>query len=373
MLPKVALVGAGPGDPGLLTLRGRELLERAEVVIYDHLASPELLNYAPPEAERIYVGRRSSEHPGFQETINRMLVEKARAGKRVVRLKGSDPFIFGRGGEEAEALHGAGIPFEVVPGVTAGSGVPAHAGIPLFGRRIVVTRAAHQAAAFVRELRDRGAVAIELPTIELCDPDNFEPLDRALGRLDQYDWLIFTSANGVERFFQRLESLGRDARAIGGRVCAIGPATDEELRRHGVRADRTAAEFRAEGLVDALAGEEVKGRRVLIPRAAVARDLLPKELEARGARVEVVETYRTVAPKIDPARIAEVLEEADIITFTSSSTAQNCPPELRALPAASIGPITTEAATRAGFRVVVEAREYTTGGLLAALESYFAR
>jgi uroporphyrinogen III methyltransferase/synthase len=212
-----------------------------------------------------------------------------------------------------------------------------------------------------------------LPTIELRDPESFEPLDRALGRLDQYDWLIFTSANGVERFFRRLESLGRDARAIGGRVCAIGPATAGELRRHGVRADRTAAEFRAEGLVDALAGEELKGRRVLIPRAAVARDLLPKELEARGARVEVVETYRTVASKIDPERIAEVLGEADIITFTSSSTAQNCPPELRALPAASIGPVTTEAATRAGFRVVVEAREYTTGGLLTALESYFAR
>jgi len=497
MLPRVALVGAGPGDPGLLTLRGRELLERAEVVIYDHLANTALLEFAPAQAERIYVGKRSGSDPRYQENINALLLEKARSGKRVVRLKGGDPFIFGRGGEEAEALRAAGIPYEVVPGVTAGYAVPAYAGIPithrevtstvafvtghadpesgensvqweklatatgtlvlymawrnlgaiarkliecgrppgtpvavvswgttpqqqtatgtladiaarvaerglkpptvtvigevvslrdtlgwferlpLFGRRIVVTRARHQAGALSRGLRERGALPIELPTIELRDPESFAPLDRAAREVECYDWLIFTSANGVERFFARLELAGRDARAIRARVCAIGPATAEELRRHGVRADRVAAEYRAEGVLEALAGEQLDGRRILIPRAAVARDLLPRQLEARGARVEVVEAYRTVAAEI-PAKelrhLASAEESgADLIIFTSSSTAEHCPPELRSIPAASIGPITTETARRLGFNVVVEAREYTVDGLLAALESYFSK
>ena len=493
MLPKVALVGAGPGDPGLLTLRGRELLERAEVVIYDHLANPVLLNYALPEAERIYVGKRSRQDPHYQENINALLMGKARAGKRVVRLKGGDPFIFGRGGEEAEALRAAGIPYEVVPGITAGYAVPAYVGIPithrevtstvafvtghadpeteestvrwdqlataagtlvlymawanlaaiarkliqcgrppetpvavvcrgttplqqtvtgtladiaarvaerglkpptitvvgevvslrdtlawferlpLFGRRIVVTRARHQAAALACGLRERGALAIELPTIELRDPKSFAPLDRAVRVLESYDWLVFTSANAVEKFFARLEAAGRDARAIRGRVCAIGPATAEQLRGHGVRADRIAAEYRAEGVLDALGEEQIAGQRILIPRAAVARDLLSRELEASGARVDVVEAYRTVAAKTEPPFVHQLTEEgADLITFTSSSTVENCPAELRRIPAASIGPITTETARRLGFQVVVEAREYTVEGLLAALEAYFA-
>lgn len=501
MLPKVALVGAGPGDPGLLTLRGRELLERAEVVIYDYLANPALLDFVPPAAERIYVGKKSGEDPAYQENINALLLEKARAGKLVVRLKGGDPFIFGRGGEEAEALRAAGIPYEVVPGVTAGYAVPAYAGIPithrevtstvafvtghadpespespvrweklatatgtlvlymawrnlgaiarkliecgrapqtpvavirwgttplqeavtgtladiaarvaerglkpptvtvvgevvslrdtlawferlpLFGQRIVVTRARRQAGALVRGLRERGALPIELPTIELRDPESFEPLDRAVRELECYDWLVFTSANSVAKFFARMEAAGRDARAIRGRLCAIGPATAEELGRHGLLADRVAAEYRAEGVLEALAGEALAGRRVLIPRAAVARDLLPRELEARGARADVVDAYRTVAPEIAPETLRRLVPQAfggsgetgaDLITFTSSSTAENCPAELRAIPAASIGPITTETARKLGFRVVVEAREYTVDGLLAALERYFA-
>ena len=509
MLPKVALVGAGPGDPGLLTVRGRELLERAEVVIYDHLANPVLLDYALPEAERLYVGKRSRQDPHYQENINALLLEKARAGRRVVRLKGGDPFIFGRGGEEAEALRAAGIPYEVVPGVTAGYAVPAYAGIPitqrevtsavafvtghadpeteessvrwdklasaagtlvlymawrnlnaiahkliqsgrppetpvavicwgttplqqtvtgtladiaarvaerglkpptiavvgevvslrdtlawferlpLFGRRIVVTRARHQAAALARGLRERGALAIELPTIELQDPKSFAPLDQAVRELEGYDWLVFTSANGVERFFDRLEVAGRDARAIRGRVCAIGPATADRLRGHGVRADRMAAEYRAEGVLAALAAtatpeaaspsqnlpsQSLIDQRILIPRAAVARDLLPRELQARGARVDVVEAYRTVGARIPAPVLRGLVEEgADLITFTSSSTAENCPAELRTIPAASIGPITTETARRLGFQVVVEAREYTVEGLLAALEGHFAQ
>ena len=503
MLPKVALVGAGPGDPGLLTLRGRELLERADVVIYDHLANPVLLDYALPEAERLYVGKRSRQDPRYQEDINALLLEKARAGKRVVRLKGGDPFIFGRGGEEAEALRAAGIPYEVVPGITAGYAVPAYAGIPitnrevtstvafvtghadpeteestvrwdqlataagtlvlymawanlaaiarkliqcgrppetpvavicwgttplqqivtgtlvdiaarvaerglkpptitvvgevvslrdtlawferlpLFGRRIVVTRARHQAAALAWGLRERGALAIELPTIELRDPKNFAPLDQAVRELESYDWLVFTSANGVEKFFARLEVAGRDARAIRGGVCAIGPATAEQLRGHGVRADRIAAEYRAEGVLAVLTGtataeaaspsQPLTGQRILIPRAAVARDLLPRELEACGARVDVVEAYRTVGAEIPPPVLRGLAEEgADFITFTSSSTVENCPAELRTIPAASIGPITTETARCLGFQVVVEAREYTAEGLLAALEAYFA-
>jgi uroporphyrinogen III methyltransferase/synthase len=253
--------------------------------------------------------------------------------------------------------------------------------LPLFGRRIVVTRARHQAGALSRGLRERGARSIEMPTIELRDPESFAPLDRAAREIECYDWLIFTSANGVERFFARLEAAGRDARAIRARVCAIGPATAEELRRHGVRADRVAAEYRAEGVLEvlseaALAGEQLEGRRILIPRAAVARDLLPRELEARGARVEVVEAYRTVAAEIPAKELRQLAstEEggADLITFTSSSTAEHCPPELRSIPAASIGPITTETARRLGFNVVAEAREYTVDGLLAAIENYFA-
>ena len=504
MLPQVALVGAGPGDPGLLTLRGCELLQRAEVVIYDHLANSVLLDYAPPEAERIYVGKRSRQDPHYQENINALLLEKARAGKRVVRLKGGDPFIFGRGGEEAEALRAAGIPYEVVPGVTAGYAVPAYAGIPithrevtstvafvtghadpeteessvhweklataagtlvlymawrnlgaiarkliecgrspqtpvavidwgttplqkavtgtlaniaarvaerglkpptitvvgevvslrdtlawferlpLFGRRIVVTRARHQTAPLTRGLRERGALAIELPTIELRDPENFAPLDQAVRELECYNWLVFTSANAVEKFFARMEAAGRDARAIRGRVCAIGPATAQQLRAHGLQADCIAAEYRAEGVLEALAGtamleavasgQALAGQRILIPRAAVARDLLPRELQARGARVDVVEAYRTVAAEISPTVLRPLAEEgADLITFTSSSTVENCPKELRAIPAASIGPITTEAAWRLGFHVVVEAREYTVEGLLAALEGHFAQ
>ena len=202
--------------------------------------------------------------------------------------------------------------------------------------------------------------------------------------LEKYDWLVFTSANGVEKFFARLEVAGRDARAIRGRVCAIGPATAEQLRGHGVRTDRMAAEYRAEGVLAALAAtatpeaaspsQTLAGQRILIPRAAVARDLLPRELQARGARVDVVEAYRTVGAEIPAPVLRGLAEEgADLITFTSSSTAENCPPELRTIPAASIGPITTETARRLGFQVVAEAREYTVEGLLAVLEGHFAQ
>ncbi len=492
-LPKVALVGAGPGDPGLITVRGRELLEQAEVVIYDYLANPALLAYVPAAAERYYVGKKTGDDPRAQDGITELLLAKARDGKRVVRLKGGDPFIFGRGGEEAEALTAAGIPYEIVPGITAGYAVPAYAGIPmthrefsssvtfvtghsdplapdcpirwdkvaaaggtlviymswrnlaaiaralvdfgrspltpaaviqwgstprqrtvtgtladiaqrveqaglkpptitvvgevaalkeklawyeklpLFGRRIVVTRAMHQAGALASGLRLRGAMPLELPTIELCDAGDPAPLLRAIADIQAYDWVLFTSANAVERFFVRLWAAGSDARAIRGRVCAIGPATAGALRDNGVLADRVAAEYRAEGVLEALAaGESLAGKRVLIPRAAVARDLLPRELEIRGAKVDVVEVYRTAAVAHSPERIQHVLDEApDLITFTSSSTVQNCPVELRSLPAASIGPITTETAKTLGFNVVVEAAEYTIEGLLAALERHF--
>lgn len=503
-LPKVALVGAGPGDPGLLTLRGRELLERADVVIYDYLANAQLLNYAPVGTERIYVGKKSGQSPAYQQQVNKILVDWARAGKRVVRLKGGDPFIFGRGGEEAEALRAAGIAYEVVPGVTAGYAVPAYAGIPithrdvtstvafitghddphspeaqsaegagatkgvqwsklataagtlvlymawrnldaiarelidcgrspltpvavirwgttpmqqtvtgtladiaarveqsglkpptitvvgevvnyretlgwferlpLFGKRIVVTRARRQAAVLTRGLRERGALAIELPTIELREPDSYEALDQAIASLERFDWIIFTSANGVRRFFSRLQKAGRDARALHGRICAIGPATAAELKRHAIRADRIAAEYRAEGVLESLSGEQLAGKRVLIPRAAVARDLLPRELELRGAEVTVVDTYRTVRANISSETLRALTDGgADLITFTSSSTVENCPEALRSLPAASIGPITTGTAKKLGFNVVAEAKEYTIDGLLTALEEYFHR
>jgi len=242
----------------------------------------------------------------------------------------------------------------------------------LQGRRIVVTRARYQAAELCDGLRLRGALPIELPTIELRDPESFESLDRAVAELERYDWILFTSANAVEKFFARMNAAGRTASGIRGRVCAIGPATAAELIRFGVQPDRSAAEYRGEGLLEALAGQDLAGKRILIPRAAVARDLLPRELAARGARVDVAEAYRTVAPEIPQAVIAGLLKDPpDLITFTSSSTAINCPAELRGLRAASIGPITTETARRRGFNVVAEARESTVAGLLDALEEYF--
>ena len=486
-MSKVYLIGAGPGDPELLTLKGRRILEQAEVVLYDHLAPEALLSHAPPDAERIYVGKKRSEHAASQEEICALLVAHARAGRRVVRLKGGDPFIFGRGGEEAEALADAGIPFEVVPGVTTPLGVAAYTGVPLthrdhtsavtfvtghsveaidwdrvghvdtvvlfmgltqfpaiareliargrspetpamavrwatrpdqetvtgtlatlpelivrrglkppativigevvrlrekldwyerlplFGRRIIVTRAREQAGTLAGRLRELGAEAIELPTIEIAPAADYGPLDRAIANLACYDWLLFTSANGVRYFMERLDRSAADLRSLRARICAIGPATRAAVEALHLKCDLMGREYVAEGLLEAFAAHDLAGRRILLPRAAVARDLVPAGLARRGAVVDVVEAYRTVIPEDAADRAREVLAgRPDAITFTSSSTVQNFvaiagAESLAGVKVFSIGPITSATARSLGIEVTAEAREFTIDGLLAAI------
>lgn len=491
-MSKVYLVGAGPGDPDLITWKGRRLLEQADVVLFDHLANDALVDLAPPHAERIYVGKKKSAHAFTQEEICGMLIERAKRGLTVVRLKGGDPYIFGRGGEEAEALADAGVPFEVVPGVTTPLGIAAYAGVPLthrehtsvvtfvtghavgaidwdrvglaetlvifmglttfgdiarelitrgrsadtpavavrwgtrpdqetlagtlatlpglierqamkppatiivgevvrlreklnwyerlplFGKRIVVTRAKGQAEALSTRLHALGAEVVELPTIEIRPAADCAALDQAIGELACYDWLIFTSANGVRFFLERLDRSATDLRALRARICAIGPATRAAIEALHLKVDLMGKEYVAEGLVEAFAAHELAGQRVLLPRAAVARDVVPAELARRGARVDVVEAYRTVVPEEASARAREIFaaRRPDCITFTSSSTVQNFvsaagADRLAGVRVATIGPVTSETARGLGIPVAAEARPYTVDGLVNALLGLF--
>ena len=502
----VYLIGAGPGDPGLLTLKGQRCLAAADVVVYDYLANDALLVHARPDAARIYVGKRGGDHTLPQDQITALLVEQARAGKIVARLKGGDPFIFGRGGEEAEELRAAGIPFEVVPGVTSAIAAPAYAGIPLthrdftssvafitghedpdkprsdiawdklatgvgtlvflmgvgnlpeivtqltrhgrspetpvalirwgtradqqtvtgtlhdivdrvaaaglkppavivvgevvalreklrwaegrplFGRRIVVTRAREQASALAERLQAEGAEVLEFPAIEIVPPESWEPLDAAVGRVGDYRWIIFTSANGVRFFWERLHAAGRDVRDLFGMtVCAIGPATAAGLQSLGVRADIVPAEFKAEALVEAIgtaAGADgLRGSRVLLARAVEARDVLPEELKRRGALVDVVPAYRTVKSAPDAEVLRDMLREGKIhaVTFTSSSTVKHflelvgeeAETLLKGVVVASIGPITAETAARHGIVSHIVPENYTIPALAEALIKHF--
>ncbi|MCL4533890.1 MAG: hydroxymethylbilane synthase [Bacteroidetes bacterium] len=494
---KVYLVGGGPGEPGLLTVRGQELLRRAQVVVYDRLVDERLLAQVPAQAERVYVGKAADRHTLRQEEINALLVAKGHEGKMVVRLKGGDPYVFGRGGEEALALREAGVPFEVVPGVTSAVAVPAYAGIPvthrrvaasftvitghedptksgsqvdwghlpdgtlvflmgtenlsqiarslvahgrpagtpaafihrgttpfqrtivgslediaervagsrlgppgilvvgevvclqerlawfeerpLFGRRVLVTRSREQASAFSALLREEGAEPLELPAIEIRTMDDYTALDAAVRSLDDYDWVAFTSANGVRFFWDRLRAAGKDARALP-LVCAIGPATAAALAERGVVADLQPEEYVAEALAKALSERGIAGRRFLLPRAAEAREVLPRELELAGASVTEVAAYRTVVPEDSRARLAALLlEGVDAIAFTSSSTVRNLvhllDGEVRRLAGiaiAAIGPITADTVQGLGLPVDVVAAEYTIPGLVTALKEYFA-
>ncbi len=492
-MSKVYLVGAGPGDPDLITIKGRRALERAAAVLYDHLASEALLDLAPPAAERIYVGKKKSEHAFTQEEICGMMIERARRGLAVVRLKGGDPFIFGRGGEEAEALAAAGVDFEVVPGVTAPLGIAAYCGVPLThrehtsvvtfvtghdpsaidwarvghaetlvvfmglttfpeiarrlidagrasatpaiavrwatrpeqevvrgtlgdlperiaaaglrppatvivgdvaalggrlgwferlplaGRRIVVTRAPGQAAALSSMLRELGASPVELPAIEIRPARDYAPLDGAIARLADYDWLIFTSANGVRFFLERLDSSRADLRGLRAKIAAIGPATRAAVERLHLKVDLAPAEYVAESLVRAFATHDLAGARMLLPRAAEARDVIPRELAARGARVDVVEAYRTEAPEFFAAMAREAFSKPpDWVTFTSGSTVKNFVAgagrdALKGVRVASIGPVTSDVLARHGLAVDAEARAYTTEGLVAAIMEYEER
>jgi uroporphyrinogen III methyltransferase/synthase len=488
----VYLVGAGPGDPGLMTARSLQLIAAADSIFYDRLIPPGALAGAREDAELVYVGKAPGVPSVPQGEIGERLVAAAREGRSVVRLKGGDPFVFGRGGEEGEALRAAGVEFEVVPGVTAGVAASAYAGIPvthrddasavafvtghedpekpesaldwaalagfpgtlvfymgvkrlaenaaaliaagrdagepaaavergtwprqrtvtatlgtiagavaregigapalvvvgavaarreqlewlerrpLHGRRVVVTRARAQASGLAATLGELGAEVVELPAIRIVPRTDGEEVATAVADIDDYALVCLTSPNGVRLLFEALTAAGKDARALAdATVAAIGPGTARELAARGIRADVVPERFVAEALVEALAAVEVEGRRVLVGRAAEARDVLPEALRERGAEVDVVALYETVRERPDEEAVAAA-QGADYVTFTSSSTVRNLVEALgERFPAdariVSIGPVTSETARELGLRVDVEAERHDVDGLLTAL------
>jgi uroporphyrinogen III methyltransferase/synthase len=508
----VYLVGAGPGDPELITVRGRDLIAAADALVVDALVSERLLDSVTPGAEIHHAGKRAGEHSATQAEINALLIELAARHRTVVRLKGGDPFVFGRGGEECEALRAAGVSYEVVPGVTSAVAAPAAAGIPvthrdwashvtvvtgheredavvgagqegervdvaalapllrggtlvflmgarslprivaalvaggadpdtpaaavqwgtdprqrsclatlgtlaeqvaaagmgaplvsvvgrvaeladrlawlerrpLWGRRILVTRARAQASGFAERLRRLGADVVELPVIAIEPLAEQRELALALQRLSQPHpvgrFAVFTSANAVELVFEAVARLGGDARLFAGaRLVAIGPETAAALAGHGLRADLTPTEFVAEAVADLLLTQGVAGAHIWLPRAALARDVLPERLREAGAEVDVLPLYRTVLPEETATRLGEEVDRGGIaaVTFTSSSTVAHFQKGLDGRPfpagaiAACIGPVTARSAEAAGFPVAVVAAEYTTAGLAAALAAHF--
>jgi len=499
---KVYIIGAGPGDPGLITLKAVEALGQADVVVYDNLVNEELLKYAPKTARFIYAGKQGGDHTLSQDQINALLAKEALEGNTVARLKGGDPFIFGRGGEEAEVLVANNIPFEVIPGVTSAIAVPAYAGIPLthrgltstvafitghedptkeksdidwqalagigtlvflmgvknlgqitealiargkspdtpaalirrgtlpdqqiltgklsnivelaqssrfkppailvvgkvvelrdtlrwfdmkplFGKGVVITRPERQADDLARLLAVQGAHPIAFPTIAIEPPADWTELDAALEQIESYAWLIFTSANGVHFFFERLRMKGKDVRNLKGvRICCIGPATAKQIEARGIRVDLMPDEFIAEGILKSFAEMDVRGMKILIPRAAKARDILPRTLREQEAEVTVATTYRTVNSGRKKEELAGLIEngDVDVITFTSSSTVANfieimgadyvLPSQVRI---ACIGPVTAETAEKAGFRIDIMQQEYTMEGLVNSLIRYFGQ
>ena len=499
--PFVYIVGAGPGDPSLLTVRGRECLARAEVIVYDHRVSERLLQCAPAGAERIDVGA-AAPRPLDQDAISYLLAEKAREGKVVVRLKWGDPFVFDSAGKEALFLHENRIPFEVVPGVPLAIAGPAYAGVPLtypdagdavillrghesesdeptrinwdhvagirgtlvcfaaarqidsitralvahgrspeeaavlvydataasqrtidgtigdiarhaldgrpallvvgavagfrqhlrwfdtrplFGRRIVVTRAREQAGELVRALEELGADVIAQPAIRVLPPEDPAALDAACDAAAAFDWIVFTSVNGVEHFMQRFLSRYDIRELKGPRICAVGPSTSAALSRYGLRADVTPAEYRSEGILPALREHgPVEGRKFLLPRAQIARELLAEELDAAGASVFDVTAYSTVEAADGSGQdIYRMLldRQIDAVTFTSASTvrhfvemlgAEQAPDLLRSTVLAAIGPVTAEAAQQLGLQPTVVPAQYTIPALISALVDYFS-
>ncbi len=491
---KVYLVGAGPGDPELLTIKGLRLIQAADVIAYDRLIDMRLLTHAHAEAELIDVGKT----PGArtQDDVNALLVGLARDGKMVVRLKGGDPFVFGRGGEEAEALNDAGVKFEIVPGVTSAIAAPAYAGIPLthrdrassftvvtgsaapdgrpggidwpalaatpgalvflmawrnldevtsrliaagkpadtpaaviswgtqpwqrtvegrldsisesaksaelsppaalvigsvvelrerlswfetlplFGKRILVTRTRSQAGATSARLAELGAFPIEVPTIEVESRPDSPDLLRALPMLARFDWIAFTSANAIQAVMDGLARTGRDTRALHGvKVAAIGPASADALARYGVSADLIAETATSDGLAAAMIETGIAGSRVLLPRSDIAGSLLPKRLRSGGALVEEVVCYHTLVPESSRDLVRDTLKEGvDAITFTSSSTVKNLlklldddPAMLNGVRIACIGPVTAATAGKLGLNVDIVAQDHTVYGLVTAL------
>jgi uroporphyrinogen III methyltransferase/synthase len=500
--PCVFIVGAGPGDPGLISVRGQRQLETADVVVYDHTVHGRLLRSARPDAEKIDVGP-AAPRALDQDAISLLLVEKAREGKTVVRLKWGDPFVFDSGGKEALFLHEQQIPFEVVPGIPATIGVPAYAGIPvtypgfgdvltlvrgheaeiaappkvdwprlaglggtilcyagskqigmianslltsgrspeesaaliyagttaaqetivgtlgtivdraragdpamlvigpvvglrehlrwfddrpLFGRRIVVTRSREQSGDLVDMLEERGAEAIQAPTIRIAPPEDVEALDRACADAGAYDWIVFTSTNAVEYFMRRVLANGDIRDLKGVRLCAIGPSTAQHLSRYGVRVDLTPDESRSEAVIEALkTAGDVRGKRVLLPRSDIAREVLADQLRDAGADVGEVAAYRTLVGSADRDGDQDIYRmlldgKIDAVTFTSASTVKNfakifgeeqAADLLSATVVASIGPVTAEAAQQLGIATTVMPERYTVPDLVDALVEHF--
>ncbi len=496
---KVYIIGAGPGDAGLITLKAVEALLAADVLIYDNLVNEELLKFAPTPARFIYAGKKGGDHTLSQEQINELLVKEAQAGNIVARLKGGDPFIFGRGGEEAKKLAENNVEFEIIPGVTSAIAVPAYAGIPLtqrgftstvafvtghedptkeksdidwsalakigtlvflmgvknlaeitkelikngkdpetpvamirngslptqqvlvgtlsnivvlahtndfrppailvvgdvvdlretlswfdnkplFGLGVVITRPERQADDLARLLLEQGANPISFPTIAIEPPDDWSDLEKALDQLESYQWIIFTSANGVHFFFERLRHKGKDIRDLKGiKICCIGPATARQIEEKDIKVDLVPEEFIAEGILQSFSALDLQGKNIMIPRAVKARDILPEGLRKMGATVDVVTAYQTVNSGRKKEELTELLEAGavDIITFTSSSTVTNfaeimgkdfvLPPQVRV---ACIGPVTAATARKAGFQIDIEQKEYTMQGLVQSLINY---
>jgi uroporphyrinogen III methyltransferase/synthase len=502
----VYIIGAGPGDPGLITVRGMQCLALADVVLYDHLVHPRLLSHARPGAEKIDVGG-AAPLPLEQEAICYLLSEKAREGKIVARLKWGDPFVFDRGGAEALFLHEQGVRFEVVPGIPAGLAAATYAGVPLtypgggdtltfirghedggrtrvsvdwerlarldgtlvcyagteelphmlnallshgrspedtaaliyngtlptqettlgtleeiarrvknapdprtailvvgrvaalrehlrwfdtrplFGKRVLVTRPREQAGDLVDLLETLGAEAIEAPLIRIVPPEDFTPLDDACRGIEQFDWIVFSSANSVDAFMSRLHAAGLDLRALKGvKVCAVGTATSARLAGAGLRVDLVPAEFRAEAVVHAIAAAaNVSGLRVLFPRADIGREVVPEELRRRGAEVTEVVAYRTIITEPDrdggPDVYRMLLDRRiDVVTFASPSAVRNFVKVFGAEPSAdllgativaAIGPVTAEAAAQHNITATIIPAEYTTAALAHAIVEYF--
>ncbi len=505
---KAYLVGAGPGDPSLITIRGLEVLKKAEVVIYDYLAGAKLLDYAPKDAELIYAGKKGGvHHTHTQDEINEMLIDRVGAGKSVVRLKGGDPFIYGRGGEELEVLSEAGLDFEAVPGVTSASAAATFAGIPithrdytssvayitghetpdkdksridwakistgigtlvfymgiksitfitanlikhgrdpetpaavirwastpyqrsvvgtlatiaqivkdegikppaltivgdvinirhkinwyelrpLFGQKIVVTRTKDMASELVAPLEEQGANCLECATISIEPPDSWDDLDNALTGLENFQWIVFTSINAVDYFFQRLHQNGLDSRALKGcKVACVGKVTAERLKDYGLICDLLPDKYTGEGLANALEKVVRAGHKVLLPRAQKAREVVPERLRQAGALVTVVPVYKNAAPDGRDDFLKDKLQKRDVdmVTFTSSSTVTNFVKMLntgnaeglhelmRDVKVAAIGPITAATVSEYGLNVDVQPEKHTISDMVQAIVDYYS-
>lgn len=500
----VYLIGSGPGDPGLITVKALEKIRQADAIIYDYLAGQESVKEAKPGAELVYVGKTGKKHTLEQVEINQLLVRKAREYKSVVRLKGGDPYVFGRGAEEAEELVKAGIPFEVVPGVTSAVAAPAYAGIPvthrdhasmvtfvtghenpdkehssidwanlagsrgslvflmgiknlatitssliangmtpdtpaalvrwgttpdqssflsclgniadecvarkfkapavlivgsvaslkptldwyenkpLFGKRVLITRSKEQSKKMADRVLSQAGKPVLFPTIQIKEPHDFSELDEAISSAGSFDWIIFTSVNGVEGFFKRFFETGLDIRDLAGpKFGAIGPITAKAIQNRGIKVELLGDQFVAEGVLEALDEQDIQGKTFLIPRAEKAREILPEGIQKRGGSVKLVTVYRTELP--DEADVISVKDslghrDIDVITFTSSSTVshfvelvgkQDLQGLLKDVVIASIGPITSATIREFGLEPSLEASEYTIDGLMTAIESHF--